>query len=568
MTLNCCSYSAGLATNDLAPTYPRVVQQVSLVPTLSLLMGVPIPFSNIGSVIPELFGTKELNALQVNVQQVHRYLSLYNKEFSNKFPHNMWLELLSIKDDIEALQKHVGKNVNDLQKIKAIVEKVRFDYSDSVNYDSNVMENNAFSRALKSLHVEYLTLAKAMCEEIWATFDVIEMVAGLMLMVVAVTNTFVIILSLTKHEYIQNYFIKGNVIMILIIITSMSLKYFIGAPVISFLPALFAGVVVVFHCSKISSLSLFAASKDKIPILIFTFVCLGTFSNSFVVHEDSLIAFFLTTLIVFGTLRVLFVHKNKTFENGRIVNLDKLSVVSSVIAIVLCVCSCISVRVGQSYYRCREEQHSCVPTNAFQQLSSLDHSHQNSRYFIGVLALTAIVYAPKTWLSHCGNLNGSRTAVFVARYCGVFSALMVAFHWAMEVVPKLTHTNYPPRIVFATALLLLIFIFWKPLMVFQQQQKQRNVSQFSNSKQVIPELFQNLKSEYAKNHKDGDTPVVFGLATGVSAPLVVVYSFLLVVMVLLVGDGLAPPALALPVTVICWLFLNSFTCWTNSALGQ
>lgn len=33
----------------------RVVQQISLVPTLSLLLGLPIPFSNLGSIIPEIF---------------------------------------------------------------------------------------------------------------------------------------------------------------------------------------------------------------------------------------------------------------------------------------------------------------------------------------------------------------------------------------------------------------------------------------------------------------------------------------------------------------------------------
>lgn len=31
------------------------VSQIDIVPTLSLLLGLPIPFSNLGSVIPELF---------------------------------------------------------------------------------------------------------------------------------------------------------------------------------------------------------------------------------------------------------------------------------------------------------------------------------------------------------------------------------------------------------------------------------------------------------------------------------------------------------------------------------
>lgn len=36
-------------------TAPRIVNQVDLVPSVSLLLGLPIPFSSIGSIIPELF---------------------------------------------------------------------------------------------------------------------------------------------------------------------------------------------------------------------------------------------------------------------------------------------------------------------------------------------------------------------------------------------------------------------------------------------------------------------------------------------------------------------------------
>lgn len=71
----------------------RQIQQISLVPTLSLLLGLPIPFNNLGSVIPELFlgeigkpsrWTKsETNspllatAMQMNSRQMRAYLEEY-----------------------------------------------------------------------------------------------------------------------------------------------------------------------------------------------------------------------------------------------------------------------------------------------------------------------------------------------------------------------------------------------------------------------------------------------------------------------------------------------------------
>ena len=58
---------------------PRLVRQLDIVPSLSLLLGLPIPYSNLGKVIPELFvGKGELDqALKWNVLQVSKYLSSF-----------------------------------------------------------------------------------------------------------------------------------------------------------------------------------------------------------------------------------------------------------------------------------------------------------------------------------------------------------------------------------------------------------------------------------------------------------------------------------------------------------
>ena len=57
---------------------PEVVPQTDLVPTLALLLGAPIPYSNVGQVLLPLFpeaqgaaaGLSQLEALWVNVKQV------------------------------------------------------------------------------------------------------------------------------------------------------------------------------------------------------------------------------------------------------------------------------------------------------------------------------------------------------------------------------------------------------------------------------------------------------------------------------------------------------------------
>ena len=51
----------------------KETRQINLTPTLALALGIPIPFSNLGQVITELFASKngEHEAVKANFVQVH-----------------------------------------------------------------------------------------------------------------------------------------------------------------------------------------------------------------------------------------------------------------------------------------------------------------------------------------------------------------------------------------------------------------------------------------------------------------------------------------------------------------
>jgi GPI ethanolamine phosphate transferase 3 subunit O len=92
-------------TSDLPhKTFPgessphRSVQQIDLVPMLSLLLGLPIPFNNLGTVIPELFwrdrsGSEYAKALSINARQVHAYLDTYRNSSSGGELDGTWRTL-------------------------------------------------------------------------------------------------------------------------------------------------------------------------------------------------------------------------------------------------------------------------------------------------------------------------------------------------------------------------------------------------------------------------------------------------------------------------------------------
>ncbi|KAI6151574.1 hypothetical protein BKA82DRAFT_4100628 [Pisolithus tinctorius] len=75
----------------------RFIQQIDLVPTISLLLGLPIPFNNLGSIIPELFDRGDSSvgeALEMNVHQVKRYLDVYRASESGSELDSVWSTLV------------------------------------------------------------------------------------------------------------------------------------------------------------------------------------------------------------------------------------------------------------------------------------------------------------------------------------------------------------------------------------------------------------------------------------------------------------------------------------------
>ncbi|KAG2337374.1 hypothetical protein BDR05DRAFT_970349 [Suillus weaverae] len=91
-------------------TFPDALQ-IDLVPTISLLLGLPIPFNNLGTVIPELFnrdsdGSSLRKAMELNVAQIRRYLDAYRSSSSGKELDAAWNDLSVAWGDINAIHGH------------------------------------------------------------------------------------------------------------------------------------------------------------------------------------------------------------------------------------------------------------------------------------------------------------------------------------------------------------------------------------------------------------------------------------------------------------------------------
>jgi GPI ethanolamine phosphate transferase 3 subunit O len=81
--------SEAAMTSDYAQTAFTSIHQIDLVPTISLLLGLPIPYANLGSLVPALAlldnPSQTVTALALNAAQVWRYFTMYSST-ANQLP--------------------------------------------------------------------------------------------------------------------------------------------------------------------------------------------------------------------------------------------------------------------------------------------------------------------------------------------------------------------------------------------------------------------------------------------------------------------------------------------------
>jgi phosphatidylinositol glycan class O len=141
----------------------RSIPQISLVPTLSLLLGLPIPFNNLGPIIPELFLGREhpgvalfgqsqssrldelLRATRLNAAQIHSYLAEYTRDGAGS---------------------DLATYVPELLELYQFAENLRLSPSDAIR-----------------AYMEFMGTTLARTRQIWAHFDLYLMLAGLAILV-------------------------------------------------------------------------------------------------------------------------------------------------------------------------------------------------------------------------------------------------------------------------------------------------------------------------------------------------------------------------------------------------
>jgi len=252
------------ATFPGAPVAHRHIQQIDLVPTLSLLLGLRIPFNNIGVVIPELFsrGEEYRKALRTNAAQVKRYLDTYRSSSAGGELDGVWPKLLG---SWSATASSAGSD----EELVALQNYIRF-----------------------SLDA---------CRSLWAQFNVTLMILGLITLLSGLVASWALFDRVGKINHdIETWsgkiFTRNAKAAVCIAILGLPLGSFTSA---SYLDGALFGLAVgaSFHLIRHLKPTLTWNLLQSSPILLF----LHSFafsSNSFTFWEDRLLTFFLVTSMV------------------------------------------------------------------------------------------------------------------------------------------------------------------------------------------------------------------------------------------------------------------------------
>ncbi|KAF8206172.1 hypothetical protein K438DRAFT_1816719 [Mycena galopus ATCC 62051] len=241
--------------------------QIDIVPTLSLMLGLPIPFNNLGTVIPELFhrGENLARALEINVAQVKSYLDAYRSSSSGGELDDAWQNLQSAWTATQAATLTVEQQLI-------------------------IMSN-------------YTRVALAACRSIWAQFNPFLMGLGLALLGLGLVATWSAYSGLSRAgdnwdewlgEQLQNY-VRGAALGCIV-----GLLVYLGLD--SYLPGMDALDCILFCSPFVACIAMIAVSPPSFPSLTSIPVplimhALAFLSNSFTFWEDQLVPFLLVTSI-------------------------------------------------------------------------------------------------------------------------------------------------------------------------------------------------------------------------------------------------------------------------------
>lgn len=563
------------------------VRQVDLVPTLATTLGIPIPFSNLGSVIIDSLPKSNLRDVVTPLQD-WKYALM-----------SLWSNIRQVVNYIETYATR--NNEFTMDKLQASLKM----YSSLSNRVKNVLSEEELVVMAKQ-GFDFLSGVRAMCEKVWVQFDTFSMTWGLIFTFVVLFCLFLLIEAM--HGDKLHFVVSGvqltvvyiglvlsavvsYVLSLLRIISNFEKAYFISTFGTSFLVL---ALILAQNSNTILDKWTDAPRSRSYLGMIWRVVCLFTLwamvSNSYVMSEGQLLSFFLVSLMC----TLVYTYRIPKDLGARSANRPAKSMLGwlkqqihptrlRMLLVTLAVSALL--RTTHHYWKCRSEEAGCKSQSYFHQTEHKKKGDLSADPHCLIMLICSGLWVTFTrmWLRSCGNLSGYSVTVLFARYAPTVITVCSGSFWVLQGLPgetrgrmfKQWQLQLLPWTVYALSGLTIISLVLCPLCVFVVQNKRKSKSlSVSTSANLIPQLFNQMKQIISGQSTDdnpsetvGPNPVVYGLATAYSAAFTVLAMVLVPVMGLLLGSQWAPAIMLCACAATLLLLLISMLRFENAVVS-
>ncbi|XP_076248321.1 phosphatidylinositol glycan anchor biosynthesis class O [Calliopsis andreniformis] len=546
----------------------NTVSQIDLVPTLASVLGVPIPFSNLGSVI--------LDSLPSSIRSGKSEDDLWYSV------HSMWKNIVQTKKyiDIYSTDNYLFSK-DQLQNLESVYNHLL----GQIRHVNTVEEFELFIKNSRN----YFKLLKDTCFDVWVHFDSSLMSKGLLLMFCTLFFFYLFITGIPESrmfKIFQSSFLQCCILINLIIALVTFFLFFFdildefknttffttGAVSIILL------IVLIVKNWDVISMSWYDYRKIKkliyaTRVILLLTVC-GLFSNSYIVEEDNVLSFLLVTLLWLLTYNLRKESPNESVERKRPFSKSHTKSNLKTIIILIGIIACISIRLSHYFWRCREEQQQRMCSTFITGKAGSIISNNLERVLLAITLITLALYITiiRLWLQNCGNLSGFSPSVLVGQYCPVVIGVCMGCYWVLQRLPKFVKVRFAlswqvstlPNIVYALSLFAIFVLYYRPLSIFLLPKKKESINIY-HDENIVPRLFEKIKeSVYHKRLHTDETPVVYGLGTAYSATFITLSVFLILLYSLLLGDILSPSTFLMFISCASVLGLSAIERYKNA----
>ncbi|KAJ7987233.1 hypothetical protein DPEC_G00336620 [Dallia pectoralis] len=560
---------------------PEVVPQTDLVPTLALLLGIPIPYSSVGQVLLPLFasdaggagapaGLSQAEALWINVKQVNRFLETYS----------------SMAKDIPS--ESLSRLQTDFTRL-------------SSEYRSMVEQNLLPTPELVASLQRYLTSVRDTCRATWARFNPAKMAAGIAVLACACVLCYVLSemssMLVRESRLLRAPLVVAVVAGMCVAAGQLFTQGHVEGTWALTAAAITSEVLVLWRARRLRRAAVADGAECSPrrrwltvphflatpPLVVLLLRCASLLSDSYVIAEGRVVSFLLLSLSLYIPLRLhwdglLLPPVHDPLKPAGLLPSPGLSPSAirresgTLLASLGVLAGCVYLSLW--FHGCREEQGYCQPSPFLSPLARLQDSRlKNLRYLLSLASLGAWTYVLRRWLRHYGNLNSPGCAVFVTRWVVPLLSVCLGLHWAVSATPEDSFRNLAelialgqralPMAAFSLLGLGLALLWLDPLTVFvkarsaapvrspvtHQPPRYRastGVSPQAELHHLIPQLYQRMRrsledGEPASVPECDGRPAVeaYGLGTVYSAPLVLLCGLLGLGLLLLHPEGMS-----------------------------